>query len=138
MKEELERKAEFLEHHWVLAQKEMEQSKELQEERKAEHSRVLTEERSKHAKKLSDTENRIAELKKAHASQCDELCREVLIANLEADRLHGQLNDGTVRTTNFRSSSKKRKSSFRLGLVLLVGLILFSLCAVVSFTSMPD
>ena len=128
-KEELERKAEFLEHHWVLAQKELEQSQQLQQERKAEHDRMLTDERAKHAKELFETENRIAELKKAHASQCDDLCREVLKANLEADRLHGQLNDGTVRQTNFLSNSKKPARSFftRAGPFLAFWLILVSL-----------
>ena len=133
-KEELERKAEFLEHHWVLAQKELEQAQQLQDERKAEHSRVLTEERAKHAKEMSEKENRIAELKKAHASQCDDLCREVLKANLEADRLHGQLNDGTVRQTSFFTNPKKTRSPFkRAGLVIVaVGVILASLVIVVS------
>lgn len=132
--EELQQKTEYLEHHWVLVQKELEQSHQLQEGRKAEHNRILVEERAKHAKELSEMENRIAELKKAHASQCDDLCREVLKANLEADRLHGQLNEGTLRQTSFLSNSKKTRSSWfkRIGKIIAVGVFLVSPFAVVS------
>ena len=116
----------------ALREEDMSRKEEL--ERKAEHDRMLTDERAKHAKELFETENRIAELKKAHASQCDDLCREVLKANLEADRLHGQLNDGTVRQTNFLSNSKKPARSFfkRAGPFLAFWLILVSLFAAVS------
>lgn len=102
--EELEQKTKYLEHHWVLAQKELDQTRKLDEERKSENDRFMVEERARHVAEFAEHETRIAELKKAHAAQCDELCREILKANLEADRLHGQLNDGSIRTTKVFSA----------------------------------
>jgi hypothetical protein len=105
--EELEQKTKYLEHHWILAQKELDQTQKMDGERKAEYDRLVAEERARHAKELAEHETRITELKKAHAAQCDELCREILKANLEADRLHGQLNNGSIRNTQVFSAWKE-------------------------------
>lgn len=79
----------------------------LEEDRKVEYERVLADERVKHSNELKEQDNRITELKRAHAQQCDELCREILKANLEADRLHGQLNNGSIRKTDLFFSNSK-------------------------------
>lgn len=109
--EELVQKKNYLEHHWVLAQKELDQERamrlKLEEDRKVEYERVLADERVKHSNELMEQETRITELKRAHAQQCDELCREILKANLEADRLHGQLNNGSIRKTDLFFSNSK-------------------------------
>lgn len=111
--EELLHKKNYLEHHWVLAQKELDQEKAMRikqdDDRKTEYDRILADERTKHVKELNEQELRITELKKAHAKQCDDLCREILKANLEADRLHGQLNNGSIRKTDTFFSIPKRK-----------------------------
>lgn len=69
--------------------------------------RSLAEEKAKHAKAVKEHEERISELKKAHQTQSDELCREVLKANLEADRLHSQLNNGSPRKTKLFSRGSR-------------------------------
>jgi hypothetical protein len=83
-----------------LAQKELDQEKALRatlhSEAQKEFEQSLLGERSKHAKTVEEHESRLADLKNAHAQQCDELCREVLKANLEADRLHNELKSKGV------------------------------------------
>jgi hypothetical protein len=99
-----------LEHHWVLAQKELDQEKvwreKLQHETQDDFVGALKEEKENYAKVVKQHEARITELKQAHAKQCDELCREVLKANLEADRLHNQLNGGERKTKLFSEKSE--------------------------------
>ena len=109
----MEEKKRYLEHHWVLAQKELDQEKVLRDKLHSEsthdYERALSEEKAKYAATLKEHKQQIAELKKTHQRQCDELGQEILKANLEADRLHSQLSNGGVRTT--RLFSKSRGSS---------------------------
>jgi len=93
--EELEEKKKYLEHHWVLAQKELDQEKalhtKLQEESQKEYEETIKEEKRKFERTSHENENRLADLKKAHIDQCEELGQEALKAKLEADRLHSEL-----------------------------------------------
>ncbi len=77
-----------MEHHWVLAQKELDQEKvfrdKIQNESTQDFESALAKEKESHAKTCNENEDRVSELKKAHQKQCDELCREILKANLEA------------------------------------------------------
>ena len=92
---QLEEKKKYLEHHWVLAQKELDQEKalhaKLQEESQKEHEQIIKEEKSKFERAKLEHENRLSDLKKAHIDQCEELGREAMKARLEADRLHNEL-----------------------------------------------
>lgn len=94
----------------MLAQKELDQEKiwreKLQHETQDGFVGALKEEKENYAKVVKQHETRITELKQAHAKQCDELCREVLKANLEADRLHNQLNGGERKTKLFSEKSE--------------------------------
>jgi len=93
--EELEEKKKYLEHHWVLAQKELDQEKalhaKLQDETQKEYDQVIKEEKKKFERAKQEHENRFTDLKKAHIEQCEELGREAMKARLEADRLHNEL-----------------------------------------------
>ena len=62
---------------------------------KQEFERGLQEEREKYEQAMSSHEDRISELNTTHAKQCDELCGQILKANLEADKLANQIrSDG--------------------------------------------
>jgi hypothetical protein len=91
--------AKDLEHLLILARKERKQMRDLNDEHLADckliHQRTLAEAKEKYAKTCAEHDARITELSKSHASQCEELCREILKANLEADRLYGQLGEKT-------------------------------------------
>ena len=108
------------EHALLLAQKELKQSKGLSgqhlRESKTEHDRSLNEAQEKHSRTCSEHDGRITDLSISHANQCEELCREILKANLEADRLQSKLGakDGSKkeRTTMPFSSTKPKKRSF--------------------------
>jgi hypothetical protein len=121
----LDEKKKYLEHHWILAQKELDQEKllrtKLQTETKVEFDRGLSEEKDKYNRAMREFDERIVEVKKAHAAQCDELCREILKANLEADRLHSQLNNGDSKPRKARlfSDGKPEPSSTPLVLVVV-------------------
>ena len=84
-----------MEHQWVLAQKELDQEKalhtKLHEESQKEYEHIIKEEKIKHERTVQGNENRLADLRKAHVEQCEELGREALKSNLEADRLHSEL-----------------------------------------------
>jgi len=84
-----------LEHQWVLAQKELDQEKalhtKLHEESQKEYEHIIKEEKIKHERTVQGNENRLADLRKAHVEQCEELGREALKAKLEADRLQNEL-----------------------------------------------
>lgn len=57
----------------------------------------------------------MVELKKAHAKQCDELCREILKANVEADRLHNELKSKGVnipRHALFKDANSAQNSPY--------------------------
>lgn len=114
--EELEEKKKYLEHHWVLAQKELDQEKalhtKLQEETQKEYEEHIKEEKSKFDRTTEENEHRLAELKKAHIEQCEELGREALKAKLEADRLHNEFISRGMdvpRHTLFSEKGKKMK-----------------------------
>lgn len=84
-----------MEHHWVLAQKELDQEKalhsKLQTETQKEHEEAIKEEKRKFEKTKQEHEVRLSDMKKAHMDQCEELGREVMKAKLEAERLHNEL-----------------------------------------------
>jgi hypothetical protein len=107
---QLEEKKKYLEDHWVLAQKELDQEKalrvKLQNEMKYELERGLEEERDKYDRAVGDHEARISELKAAHAKQCDELCGEILKANLESDRLANQIRSDGYTPRGFPDSGR--------------------------------
>jgi hypothetical protein len=83
-----------------LAQKELDQEKALRTklhiEAQNEFERSRQEDKNKYARTCEENEARLADLKRAHAQQCDELCREILKANMEADRLHTELKSKGV------------------------------------------
>ena len=129
----MEEKKKYLEHHWILAQKELDQEKVLRQkqqvESKEEFDRTLAEEKEKVTRAEKDHEQRIADLKKAHAKQCDELCREILKANLEADRLHSQLKDNGVTPRKARLFTEGSSNKSDLPLIPIIGTVVL----VVSF-----
>lgn len=92
---ELEVKRKYLEHHWRLAKKELDQEKalhtKLHEEIEKQHEHSVKEEKNKYEQSVTENDNRLADLKKAHMEQCEQLGREVWRANIEADRLHEEL-----------------------------------------------
>jgi hypothetical protein len=116
----LEESSKDQEHALLLAQKELKQSKALGKkylrESKTEHDRSLSEAQGKYSRTCSEHDGRITDLSKSHANQCEELCREILRANLEADRLQSKLGtmDGSKkeRTAVPFSSPKPKKRSF--------------------------
>lgn len=123
----MEEKKKYLEHHWILAQKELDQEKVLREkqqiESKEEFDRAVADEKEKYVRVEKDHEQRIADLKKAHAKQCDELCREILKANLEADRLHSQLKDNGVEPRKARLFTEGTSTGPNLPLIPIIGAV---------------
>jgi hypothetical protein len=116
---QLEESSKDQEHALLLAQKELKQSKALGKkylrESKTEHDRSLSEAQGKYSRTCSEHDGRITDLSKSHANQCEELCREILRANLEADRLQSKLGaiDGSKKErTSVPFSLKPKKSSF--------------------------
>jgi hypothetical protein len=115
----LEESSKDVKHALLLAQKELKQSKALSEkhlqESRTEHDRALSEAQEKYSRTCSEHDSRITDLSKSHANQCEELCLEILRANLEADRLQSKLGtkDGSRKErTTVPFSSKSKKSSF--------------------------
>lgn len=101
----------------------------MQNESTQDFESALAGEKEKHAKTYKENEERVSELKKAHQKQCDELCREILKANLEADRLHSQLNNGSTRKTKLFSDRSPASSGtspifFILSILLAVSILL--------------
>ena len=125
----LEEKKKYLEHHWILAQKELDQEKilrqKLQNETQDDFVRALKEEKEKYAKVVRDHETNVSELKQAHSKQCDELCKEILKANLEADRLHDQLNGAAGVPRNARLFDEERDST-PIPFAVTIALMLFA------------
>jgi hypothetical protein len=105
----LEEKKRYLEHHWVLAGKELDQEKILRQKLQKEHEndfeRALQHEKEKYIKLRNDYEKQLESTKTAHFKQCEELGREILKANLEADRLHNQLIGAPRQTRLFSSGT---------------------------------
>merc|ERR1712238_559794 len=92
--EELGVKEKYLEHRWVLTQKELDQEKalhaKLHEGSQGEYELPVKDEKNKYERTVQENDNRLADLQKAHKGQCDELGREILRVNLEADRLYNE------------------------------------------------
>ncbi len=100
-----------MEHHWVLAGKELDQEKELrkkiQKEQSEDFERVLRDEKEKNSTLRKNFDQQIEEMKQAHFKQCDELGKKILKATLEADRLHNQLVGAPRKTKIFETKSWK-------------------------------
>ena len=115
----MEEKKRYLEHHWVLAGKELDQEKilrqRLQKDQETDYDRAVRMEREKGIQLGKQYERQIEKMKRAHAKQCDELSREILKANLEADRLHNQLVGSPRRTKLFATTTRWER--FPLGVV---------------------
>jgi hypothetical protein len=122
----LDEKKKYLDRHWILARNELNEEKllrtKLETETKLEFDRALSEEKDRCNRAMRDNDERNAEVKKAHATQCDELCREILKANLEADHLHSQLNNGDSKPRKARlfSDGKPEPGPGPMPLVLVV------------------
>jgi len=106
-----------LEHHWVLAGKELDQEKilrqKLQSEQDSSFERALLEEKEKSTKLQKEYEKKIDIMKESHAKHCDELGREILKTNLEADRLHAQLVGSPRRSRMFAKAAMWKDSPLR-------------------------
>lgn len=129
--EELEEKKKYLEHHWVLAQKELDQEKalhaKLQEETQKEYEEVIKDEKNKLERTTNEHESRLADLKKAHIEQCEDLTREAMKAKLEADRLHKELaarGMDVPRHTVFNEKELPKKGISEQAIVLFLFAIL--------------
>eukprot|EP00529_Nitzschia_sp_RCC80_P022324 CAMPEP_0113465236 /NCGR_PEP_ID=MMETSP0014_2-20120614/13632_1 /TAXON_ID=2857 /ORGANISM="Nitzschia sp." /LENGTH=486 /DNA_ID=CAMNT_0000357381 /DNA_START=117 /DNA_END=1577 /DNA_ORIENTATION=- /assembly_acc=CAM_ASM_000159 len=131
--EELEEKKKYLEHHWVLAQKELDQEKCLRRkvdvETNRDFDRAIEEEHTRYSKAIQEHDSRVADMQRSHQAQCDELSQEILKATLEADRLGEELaakgvyvprrvmfnnedsNNTKDRTLNHRNSTKPTMST---------------------------
>jgi hypothetical protein len=105
----LEEKKQYLEHHWVLAGKELDQEKELrtkiQKEQYEDFERILRDEKEKNSTLRKNYDQQIEDLKLAHSKHCDELGKQILKATLEADRLHNQLVGAPRKTKIFETKS---------------------------------
>ena len=133
---QLEEKKRYLEHHWILAQKELDQEKALrakhQGEMQKEYEETIKNEKTKYEKKVNDHEGRLEDLKKAHQLQCDELGREILKQKLEADRLFNELTSKGIKVSRralFEDESKSSQngSGIVTQLIKTCGIILISL-----------
>lgn len=111
---QLEEKTRYLEHHWILAGKELDQEKMLREkfqkDQENDLERALMKEKEKCDALRKNYEKQLEAMKSAHVKQCDELGREILKATLEADRLHNQLV-GSPRSTKL--FTRKGSSSWK-------------------------
>lgn len=125
--EELQEKKQYLEHHWVLAGKELDQERVLREKLQKEHEiefeRALKLEKEKCDNLRHNFEKQLEEMKAAHSKQCHELGQEILKANLEADRLHGQLLGSPRRTKMFHQSNAWGGSFLGLFAILAVAAV---------------
>lgn len=100
----------------MLAQKELDQEKDLhtklQEESQGEYELSAKDEKNKYERTVQENENRLADLKKSHREQCDDLGQDILRANLEADRLYNELTARGLnisRRSLFKKVENKRK-----------------------------
>jgi len=132
--EELEEKKKYLEHHWILAQKELDQEKalhtKLQVETQKDHEDVIKEGKSKLERTSHENENRLADIKKAHTEQCEELSREALKAKLEADRLYNELIARGVDVPRHMLFSDKDNSTKKVNPVLSLFLFLLAISSI--------
>ena len=106
----MEEKKRYLEHHWVLAGKELDQEKvlrqKLRQEHENDHERTLRYERERFRKLERDYEKQIDRIKRSHAKHCEVLGKEIIKANLEADRLHNQFFGEPRKSKLFATSTK--------------------------------
>ena len=134
---QLEEKKKYLEHHWVLAQKELDQEKalhtKLQEESQKEYEETIKEEKRKFERTSQENEIRLADLKKAHIDQCDELGQEALRAKLEADRLHTELSLRGINVPRHLHLKKPNNSKIGFFSRSIIPL-LFAILSIVSFS----
>lgn len=125
-----------MEHHWILAQKELDQEKalhtKLQVETQKDHEDVIKEGKSKLERTSHENENRLADIKKAHTEQCEELSREALKAKLEADRLYNELIARGVDVPRHMLFSDKDNSTKKVNPVLTLFLFLLAISSIVS------
>jgi hypothetical protein len=123
----LQEKKQYLEHHWVLAGKELDQEKvlreKLQKEQEIEFERALKLEKEKCDNLRQNFEKQLEEMKSAHSKQCHDLGQEILKATLEADRLHSQLVGAPHRTKMFHQSDEEGGSFSRLLVFLGVAIV---------------
>ena len=96
------------------------------EDLKTNHERMLKEVNEKYARTCAEHDARITDLSKSHASQCESLCREILKANLEADRLQNELDPTKKRTSVPFSEPKRVGRMDTLGKIIIVMLVLVS------------
>lgn len=133
---QLEEKKKYLEHHWVLAQKELDQEKalhaKLHEDSQKEYEQTISEEKRKFERTVKENDDRMHALKKAHIEQCEQLGREVWKANQEADRLHNELTARGVKLPRYALPGDKSFPSGRGGSALSIILFLFGLLSAVS------
>ncbi len=119
-----------------MAQKELDQEKalhaKLQEETQKEYNQVIKEEKKKFERAKQEHENRLADLKKAHIEQCEELGREAMKAKLEADRLHNELMARGMDIPRHAIFNEKDSKTGFLGQSKL--LILLSIFSIVSYS----
>lgn len=129
---QLEAKKRYLEHHWVLAQKELDQEKALRAknliEAQQEHEQTLKDEKERHAKAVEEHEARLADLKRSHERQYEELGRALLKQKLEADRLFNELAANGIRVSR-NALFLDEKKQYRLERVLR----LFTICVTFAF-----
>jgi hypothetical protein len=88
----------------------------LHEDSQKEYEQSVKDEKFKYERTVQENDNRLVDLKKAHTEQCDELGREILKANLEADRLHNELaarGMNVPRRSLFNSKENKQTSFYR-------------------------
>ena len=123
----MEDKGKDLEQKYLLALKQLEQERAINDrnlkEYKKDYERNLAEAQQKYSKACSEHDSRITELSKSHAQQCEELCREILKANLEADRLQSRLSvkEGTnVQRTAMPFEPERKKSNWNATLLLSI------------------
>ena len=104
---QLGEKTKDLEQSIALATKELDQAKNITEKQlkqiKKDYDRTVQEQEAKYQKVCAEHEHRITELSKSHARQCEDLCREILKANSEADRLQGKLTQVQTQKIMARS-----------------------------------
>lgn len=121
---QLEEKRRYLEHHWVLAGKELDQEKilrqKLQKEQETDYDRALRDEKEKLTNLRKEYERQVQALKTTHVAQVDELKDEVLKANLEADRLHNQLIGSPRQTRLFSKANFWKDSPLRVVSISMV------------------
>jgi hypothetical protein len=115
----------------------------LQEETQKEYEEVIKDEKNKLERTTNEHESRLADLKKAHIEQCEDLTREAMKAKLEADRLHKELaarGMDVPRHTVFNEKELPKKGISEQAIVLFLFAILsiVSLCSTIAGSSLMN